>query len=107
MENKIGRLRYASLGIHESTTPRSQSGRQLLDFLLTASRQPVRGSEEWVRLVGLARAAAAYGHCSAARQLWEAAAAWPELLGFCALQGDFDALRNYCLSVRLAVGLTG
>ncbi|EIE25272.1 hypothetical protein COCSUDRAFT_65173 [Coccomyxa subellipsoidea C-169] len=78
---------------------------ELVSAALAAHRQspqyprpPARGSEEWARLVGLGRAAAAYGQCAAARQLWEAAAAWPELLGFCALQGDFDAVRGYCNS---------
>jgi hypothetical protein len=37
--------------------------------------------------------------------MWEAAAAWPELLGFCALQGDFDAVRSFCLSVGASVML--
>lgn len=38
---------------------------------------------------------------AAARQLYEAAGAWPELLSLCALQGDFMSVRNYMHSVSL------
>ena len=35
----------------------------------------------------------------AARQLYEAAGAWSELLSLCALQGDFMSVRDYMQSV--------
>lgn len=53
-------------------------------------------------MLGLGRAAAAYGQAAAARQLYEAAGAWPELLSLCALQGDFMSVRNYMHSVSLS-----
>lgn len=52
-------------------------------------------------MLGMGRAAAAYGQTTAARQLYKAAGAWPELLSLCALQGDFMSVRNYMQSVRL------
>ena len=55
---------------------------------------------EYRQLLGLGRAAAAYGQTTAARQLYEAAGAWTELLSLCALQGDFMSVRDYMQSVR-------
>ncbi len=55
---------------------------------------------EYRQLLGLGRAAAAYGQTMAARQLYEAAGAWSELLSLCALQGDFMSVRDYMQSVR-------
>ena len=58
-------------------------------------RPPPKGSPLHQRLVSMGRAAAAYGKFSTARECWEAAGEWGELLPLCALQGDFDALRGY------------
>ena len=55
---------------------------------------------EYRQLLGLGRAAAAYGQTTAARQLYEAAGAWTELLSLCALQGDFMSVRDYMQSVH-------
>ncbi len=62
-------------------------------------RYPSKDSEEYRQLLGLGRAAAAYGQTTAARQLYEAAGAWSELLSLCALQGDFMSVRDYIQSV--------
>lgn len=51
------------------------------------------------RLVAIGRAAAAYGKFQAARDSLEAAGQWAELMPLCALQGDFDALRDYAARV--------
>lgn len=58
-------------------------------------RPPPKGSPLHQRLVSMGRAAAAYGKFSTARECWEAAGEWGELLPLCALQGDFVALRGY------------
>ena len=65
----------------------------------TPRRHPSKDSEEYRQLLGLGRAAAAYGQTTAARQLYEAAGAWSELLSLCALQGDFMSVRDYMQSV--------
>ena len=62
-------------------------------------RHPSKDSQEFRQLLGLGRAAAAYGQTTAARQLYEAAGAWSELLSLCALQGDFMSVRDYMQSV--------
>ena len=51
------------------------------------------------RLVAIGRAAAAYGKFAAARDSLEAAGQWAELMPLCALQGDFDAIRDYAARV--------
>ncbi len=51
------------------------------------------------RLVAIGRAAAAYGKFQAARESFAAAGQWVELMPLCALQGDFDALRDYAARV--------
>lgn len=51
------------------------------------------------RLVAIGQAAAAYGKFQAARDSFEAAGQWAELMPLCALQGDFDALRDYAARV--------
>lgn len=59
------------------------------------------------RLVAIGRAAAAYGKFQAARESFAAAGQWVELMPLCALQGDFDALRDYAARVAgTQVGLT-
>ncbi|CAK0749293.1 hypothetical protein CVIRNUC_001899 [Coccomyxa viridis] len=70
-------------------------------------RHPSRDSVEFSQLLGLGRAAAAYGQMAAARQLYEAAGAWPELLSLCALQGDFMSVRNYMHSADSEAMLLG
>jgi len=49
--------------------------------------------------VAIGRAAAAYGKFQAARESFAAAGQWVELMPLCALQGDFDALRDYAARV--------
>lgn len=51
------------------------------------------------RLVAMGRAAAAYGKFQAAREAFAAAGQWVELMPLCALQGDFDSLRDYAARV--------
>ena len=51
------------------------------------------------RLVAIGRAAAAYGKFQAARESFAAAGQWVELMPLCALQGDFNALRDYAARV--------
>ncbi|KAK9810383.1 hypothetical protein WJX72_009786 [[Myrmecia] bisecta] len=58
-------------------------------------RPPPKGSLLHTRLVKLGRAAAAYGKLSVAKECWETAAQWTELLPLCALQADFEAVRRY------------
>ncbi|CAL5222539.1 g4916 [Coccomyxa viridis] len=70
-------------------------------------RHPSKDSEEYRQLLGLGRAAAAYGQTTAARQLYEAAGAWSELLSLCALQGDFMSVRDYMQSADKEAVLLG
>ena len=51
------------------------------------------------QLVAIGRAAAAYGKFQAARECFAAAGQWVELMSLCALQGDFDALRDFAARV--------
>ena len=67
--------------------------------ILMVCRHPSKDSQEYRQLLGLGRAAAAYGQTTAARQLYEVAGAWSELLSLCALQGDFMSVRDYMQSV--------
>ena len=60
---------------------------------------PASGSAMHWRLVAMARAAAAYGKFQAAREAFAAAGQWVELMPLCALQGDFDSLRDYAARV--------
>ena len=60
---------------------------------------PPAGSQMHRRLVAIGQAAAAYGKFQAARDSFEAAGQWAELMPLCALQGDFDALRDYAARV--------
>ncbi|KAK9806672.1 hypothetical protein WJX73_006627 [Symbiochloris irregularis] len=46
------------------------------------------------RLVGLGRAALAYGQVSAAQELWRLAGNWADLLPLAALQADFGTMRR-------------
>ena len=60
---------------------------------------PAAGSTLHRRLVAMGRAAAAYGKFQAAREAYAAAGQWVELMPLCALQGDFDSLRDYAARV--------
>ena len=59
----------------------------------------VPGSQRAQDLERLGYAALAYGHPGAARKSLEAAGAWAPLLGLCALQGDFTAVRHHMAAV--------
>ncbi len=54
----------------------------------------------------MGRAAAAYGKFSVAKECWEAAGHWSELLPLCALQGDFASLRSYAATLSAKVSPT-
>jgi hypothetical protein len=55
---------------------------------------PPKGSTLYQRLIILGRGAMAYGKFSVAKDCFEAAGQWEELLPLCAFQGDFAALRS-------------
>ena len=71
----------------------------MLDIGLWSRSPPPAGSQMHRRLVAIGRAAAAYGKFAAARDSLEAAGQWAELMPLCALQGDFDAIRDYAARV--------
>lgn len=68
-------------------------------MLLCWYSPPAAGSAMHRRLVAIGRAAAAYGKFQAARESLSAAGQWVELMPLCALQGDFDSLRDYAARV--------
>lgn len=69
----------------------------------TLCRSPPKGSSLWKRLVTLGRTALAYGQINSARECWQAAGHWEQLLPLCALQGDFSSLRAFATTASSPV----
>lgn len=67
--------------------------------MCAACRPWPRGSAQAQRLVALGRAALAYGHVSAAQELWGLAGNWADLLPLAALQADFGSVRRLVANV--------
>eukprot|EP00884_Botryococcus_braunii_P023317 jgi/Botrbrau1/966/Bobra.114_1s0009.1 len=56
---------------------------------------PAPGSALKTHLVAVGRAMAAYGHFVEARECWQAAGQWAELLPLLVMQADFDSLEHF------------
>jgi hypothetical protein len=67
---------------------------RLFSFFFYCSPPP-KWSPLYKKVVALARTCEAHGRFTQARQLFEAAGAWNELLALCVFQGDFNAVQSY------------